>query len=438
MRFNSFREGSSFSSPGISSSRNLPRKSFSHVESSDIHYKINFKSPLPEYEATSSSPRSPTPSDFQSVNTITQEFEINKDFLRKDFDSPQNSQNKSWFLSFKNEFKDQIREYWYADMKHHAINIPFFTWFSLYCQKRGIENPYKLSYIQVQSKLSQNWNMTDGRTITLVHPPPTSFKFDAGGKEPEAAPFKIGRCDKPRESIIIEDIIKVYQQNNFTNQILQTIANQTDHISTKLDYVKPIELTNSNQNQIPLSLPKFPNEVSSQPHIKPLDFPYSIIQKIESSSSSSKDINLKQNLSKISSKINVIQKNQIASDSNTESDDHIDQIENQFIENPQISKIRNPWKNNSTKNYYPRPTPPDIQYEERSKFQAHQYHPDTIHEWNIDGKSEYEILNTLQEMGMAMAAYKTRESNEQVVFAKLIPPGNLKIGGIITYLSKIN
>jgi len=28
--------------------------------------------------------------------------------------------------------------------------------------------------------------------------------------------------------------------------------------------------------------------------------------------------------------------------------------------------------------------------------------------WNINGKSEHEILNTLQEMTMAMTAYKTR------------------------------
>ncbi|KAK9743362.1 hypothetical protein RND81_03G234300 [Saponaria officinalis] len=61
-----------------------------------------------------------------------------------------------------------------------------------------------------------------------------------------------------------------------------------------------------------------------------------------------------------------------------------------------------------------------MQYEERSKFTAHTFSPNVIHEWNIDGKSEYEILNTLQEMGMATAAYKLRENNEQVVFSVLI------------------
>jgi len=31
-----------------------------------------------------------------------------------------------------------------------------------------------------------------------------------------------------------------------------------------------------------------------------------------------------------------------------------------------------------------------------------------MYAWNIDGKSKHEILNTLQEMTMAMTAYKTR------------------------------
>ena len=36
-----------------------------------------------------------------------------------------------------------------------------------------------------------------------------------------------------------------------------------------------------------------------------------------------------------------------------------------------------------------------------------------IHQWNIDGKSEYEILNTLQEMTMACAAYKDKSLKEE-------------------------
>ena len=37
------------------------------------------------------------------------------------------------------------------------------------------------------------------------------------------------------------------------------------------------------------------------------------------------------------------------------------------------------------------------------------YFGDGIYEWNIDGRSEYEIMNLLQEMGMALWPIKQRE-----------------------------
>ena len=46
-----------------------------------------------------------------------------------------------------------------------------------------------------------------------------------------------------------------------------------------------------------------------------------------------------------------------------------------------------------TKNWYPRPTPPNLQYEERNT----QFTVSTgkLYEWNIDGLLEQEILNKI-------------------------------------------
>ena len=66
----------------------------------------------------------------------------------------------------------------------------------------------------------------------------------------------------------------------------------------------------------------------------------------------------------------------------------------------EINKINN--GNKSTmRNYYSRPSPPDLQYEERGTFSMNQFDGQSVYTWNIDGKSEHEILNTLQEMTMA-------------------------------------
>ncbi|KAK9739978.1 hypothetical protein RND81_03G001700 [Saponaria officinalis] len=262
-------------------------------------------------------------------------------------------------------------------MRNFKINIPFFLWFDLYCQKIDIINPFSYS----------------------IHPPPKPFKFSQGETEVEAHPYKVGRAHQTSDPVVVNDIIKIYQQNNYSNQILQTIASQVDHVSTKLDATK------TKIGEPSKTIIQSPFNTKSQPHFKPQNLPYSITSKLakeaggSSSSSSSTDL-----LQKISS------------------NDEISQIKAQFDDDQEVNRIKNrrSWQNVSTRNYYPRPSPPDMQYEERSKFTAHTFSPNVIHEWNIDGKSEYEIMNTLQEMGMARAAYKLRENNEQVVFSVLI------------------
>ena len=59
-----------------------------------------------------------------------------------------------------------------------------------------------------------------------------------------------------------------------------------------------------------------------------------------------------------------------------------------------------------TRNYYPRPTFPDMQFEERNHYTQNSYTNGIIYEWNIDGMTEYNILTKLQEMTMVSTAYK--------------------------------
>jgi len=109
-------------------------------------------------------------------------------------------------------------------------------------------------------------------------------------------------------------------------------------------------------------------------------------------------------------------------DENTDSEEALNVIEETFEEpSPSaINKIRN-WTSGSARNYYPRPTPPDLQYEERGSFTISQFSGESVHQWNIDGKSEHEILSTLQEMTMALSAYKARKlTNAQAATALVV------------------
>ena len=444
IRFGSMRE---LSSSPCTSSSNYPRRSFSFPQKTTSvisePIKVRYKSPIPEYEAnasqtsqiSSSRPASPTMSDmqnFDSINTITKDFEIDKNYLRDEFNSSHNAEHRDWFRSFSRSFKDSIRDVWYKDMNTIQINIPFFTWFLLFCEKQGIANPYSQNHIFVQTKLQKNWVLKDGQTISSVHPPLQNITFPYYDREIKASPFKEGRVDQTDKTPNVEDIIKIYHQNNFTNQILHTVATQVDQLSNKVDNLQK----ETSRSIAPNTIASLGSNKVSAPHFKPPGLTIPMTQMFPKNGFTSSNSNsavldkIQKSLQKLAdspSHIKVLSKYQsseISSDEENSESLIISKVAKQFQESDndphQINKIRSSWKNIPTKNYYPRPTPVDLQYEERSTFTSKSFSPDMIHEWNIDGKSDYEILNTLQNMGMAIVAYKAKPLDEQIIFGFII------------------
>lgn len=86
---------------------------------------IKFKAPIAEPEQDMY-PTSPTPSDFKSVNVITKEYEINKQYIKEDFYSKENEEKRNWyFRTFSKQQTIEFREKWYNCMIVKEINIPF-------------------------------------------------------------------------------------------------------------------------------------------------------------------------------------------------------------------------------------------------------------------------------------------------------------------------
>ena len=50
----------------------------------------------------------------------------------------------------------------------------------------------------------------------------------------------------------------------------------------------------------------------------------------------------------------------------------------------------------------------------------HKYNTSSLYEWNIDGMSEYNFLNTLQQITMATKAYKTQTGTPDKAIAELL------------------
>ena len=88
--------------------------------------------------------------------------------------------------------------------------------------------------------------------------------------------------------------------------------------------------------------------------------------------------------------------------SSTVSKNLTENLQNSKEEDDQINKLKT-WHQRS-KNFYQRPTLPDLQFEERQP-QQNQYNNHEIYTWNIDSLSEYEILVVLRQMQMAATAY---------------------------------
>ena len=94
--------------------------------------------------------------------------------------------------------------------------------------------------------------------------------------------------------------------------------------------------------------------------------------------------------------------------SDISSEENTDELIKMFKEphNQYVPKSINNLEAFKTRNYYPRPTFPDMQFEERSQYTQDSYTSGIIYEWNIDGMTEYNILTKLQEMTMVSTTYK--------------------------------
>ncbi|KAI5338514.1 hypothetical protein L3X38_017785 [Prunus dulcis] len=108
-------------------------------------------------------------------------------------------------------------------------------------------------------------------------------------------------------------------------------------------------------------------------------------------------------------------------------DSNISKIEKAFTElavEPRITRITHQVTPTSlTKNWYTRPTPPDIQFEERHFQNQFSVSSDKLYEWNIDGLSEQEVFNKLQHMSMVANSYISNHSFRQSEIVPLLVTG---------------
>ncbi|RVW43531.1 hypothetical protein CK203_100889 [Vitis vinifera] len=253
-----------------------------------------------------------SPTYSQMINTISlsdEDFEINKDLLRKDFYSEVNKQRNDWFFStVPKVIRTIYQEEFYAYLRQEKKNIKFWIWFELFKQEEYPDYPFKR--IKVTSSNNEN---------------------------------------KPYE------FSKDFQENPQVNQAF------VDRINQKIKDNLVTPLTDQPDKRINMVKGDISSEEEADELIKMFEEPH-----------------------------------------------------NQIINNLETFK---------TRNYYPRPTFPDMQFEERNQYTQASYTSGTIYEWNIDGMTEYNILTKLQEMTMVSTAYKLNNRLPDHAVAQTIVAG---------------
>jgi len=122
------------------------------------------------------------------------------------------------------------------------VNFSFFLCFPTFASKQALQNVFSIPRLNVQTTLFKVWHLQNGTSISSTHPPVDELKILLKGDSILATPFRKGR--KGNESVKLDDLKKVHQQVNYTNTILQTIAEQLNQVSTQIAEVKRTQIVN--------------------------------------------------------------------------------------------------------------------------------------------------------------------------------------------------
>ena len=314
------------------------------------------------------------------INTISlddEDFEINKDFLRKDFYSEANKEKRDWFFSkVPKVFRTIYQEELYAYLRQEKKNIKYWIWFELFKQEEYPHYPGKC--VNNTSTKTKIWKTSDDTIIASIHPLEAKIENNINETIIKASPFKIKPENKGTASAI--DVRKIIEQNTYTNILLKTLGDQLnrfEEIIETQDHIKTLFVKNDNK---PF---EFSKKFQENLHID-----QALIERI--SQKVKDNLIVPETRQPSHRRINVI-KEEISS--KAEADELIKNFEGppdqrvlRIIHNQEAHKIRN---------FYPRPTFLDMQFEERNQYTQACYTSGTIYEWNIDGMTEYNILTKL-------------------------------------------
>lgn len=360
-------------------------------------------------------PESPTKSDMLDGSTfelydaqlrvLSKPFKIHWSKLEAHYCAPENKLRKeNYHVTFPKDQRKIIFNGWKDYMK--TTN----------------SETYYLDYIEshhtsqkIKTLTQEKWEKEDNTKVISTHPPVETIVINHKNAKVIASPYKIPESKDANKMVI--------EQNNYTNTRLIVIGKQLDKIESKVDKLIPQEITLKLKKEKPLV--KFQelkpeSSLKVNPTMRKIEEMFKELTPVKPKPNKDKDKGKEEETS-----VSVLQ---FEVNSGSESAMSLESVSSQESETSNMSKIEQAFSNlqvnqdsqshkvsrltgkvnptSLTKNWYPKPTPPDVQFEERTQSQF-SVSSDKLYEWNIDGLSEQEILNKLQHMSMAANSYAT-------------------------------
>ncbi|MED6129566.1 hypothetical protein PIB30_109153 [Stylosanthes scabra] len=303
-----------------------------------------------------------------------------------------------------------FRENYYVFLNEVKMHIPFFEWFHAYSIQNKIDYPFKNECLSPSANVISNWKVKDGNLVRSEFPPKGSFVIsNTDGHNPVmASPFKTKNVD---ETVNPNDIKNLIEQSNYTNRFLQCLSDNltTSKPSLSLHNVseastsktiekplfKPFKISSKAKQSLKTSILK--QESSDSEVIQKIDQLLNRLSTVlETHTPSSESVSrIQTRSSKAACALNK------ESDESSDSDQSRSTSQSNIRVSPIMTNSLTKWKGLTkpfTSNYN-RISASDLALEER-ELGFVSFNANNVYEWNIDGKTEYNIMSMLQHMTM--------------------------------------
>ncbi|KAK2987236.1 hypothetical protein RJ640_017426 [Escallonia rubra] len=361
-------------------------------------YTVETPSEMPSSSGQNQNNYNPSVHDFDYNVLVIEDFQIGHKKLNDEFYAKHNRTKHAWYrISFSTEQRAQYKELFFQTLKAYKTYFPFFGWFYSYCLDNNIEIPEYMNpqkQINVFKRITREWYIwPTHEKQESIHPPFNKFAMKGDmNSNFLAAPLKhivdtstsnhlnsvtAVKCNLQKALVIISSALPLDLASS-SSSVVKNIEQPL--IKPSIDLDSRFKLNSEEPSG------KFLKELMSK--LGQIKTPKEKYPKVETSQSSPKHINM-------------------IGDIGSESEIEPDKLEKQFITAIGATNSRPPLRN-----YYTRPTPVDMQLEEKNFSNPSSFNGSSIYEWNLDGMTDYQVITLLQHMLMAANSARNRNPGE--------------------------